>query len=57
MGTGGLKKIEKKVHNKAKRGSGGVGVFVKNSLLKNYSLVTDKSMEDVIWLKFSDRQS
>ena len=34
-----------------------MGVFVKNSLLENYSLVTDKSMEDVIWLKFSDRQS
>ena len=34
-----------------------MGVFIKNSLLENYSLVTDKSMEDVIWLKFSDRQS
>ncbi|MES9881007.1 MAG: reverse transcriptase family protein [Sedimenticola sp.] len=42
------------LHNNARRGSGGVGAFVKNELqtLKNVS-VLDDNIEDILWLKLS----
>ena len=43
------------LHKNARHGSGGVGAFVKNCILEQYSCTTDVSMEDVIWLKFEHR--
>ena len=45
------------LHKNARRGSGGVGAFVKNSILEQYSCTIDISMEDVILLKFEHRVS
>lgn len=43
------------IHKKAKRGSGGVGVFIRNELLNLFSvLVLDDSIEDVLWIKLSN---
>ena len=47
----------KTLHHNAKRGSGGVGIFVKNLILEEYLVATDCSMEDVIWLKLKHRVS
>ena len=50
-----------KIHKKAKRGSGGVGILVKESLLTEYNVeILDKSNEGILWLKLSsviDKQS
>ena len=36
------------------RGSGGVGAFIKQSLLKSYSVnILDDSLDDVLWLNFT----
>ena len=44
----------KNIHRKAKRASGGVGVFVKNELFQQYHVsVLDDTVEDILWLKFS----
>ena len=44
----------KNIHRNAKRGSGGVGVFVKSELLQQYDIaVLDDTVEDVLWLKLS----
>ena len=44
------------LHNNARRGSGGVGVFVRDSLVQLYDiLVIDKTIEDIMWLKFSSK--
>ena len=45
------------LHQNARRGSGGVGAFVKTEILEQYMCATDESMEDVIWLKFENRQT
>ena len=44
------------LHNNARRGSGGVGVFVRDSLVQLYDIsVIDKTIEDIMWLKFSSK--
>ena len=44
----------KNIHRNARRGSGGVGVFVKSELFNQYDItVLDATVEDVLWLKFS----
>ncbi|MEW8545344.1 MAG: reverse transcriptase family protein, partial [Candidatus Thiodiazotropha sp.] len=44
----------KNVHKNAKRGSGGVGVFVKAELTQLYDIsVLDDVKEDILWLKFA----
>ena len=43
------------LHQNARRGSGGVGAFVKTEILEQYTCATDVSMEDVIWLKFEKK--
>ena len=43
----------KELHKSAKRGSGGVGVLVKQELFELYDVhVLDDSKEDILWLKF-----
>ena len=39
----------------ARRGSGGVGAFVKNDFLTKYTFEADKSLEDILILKFTNR--
>ena len=44
----------KNIHKNAKRGSGGVGVFVENDIRETYSvIVLDNSVEDILWIKLS----
>ena len=44
----------KNIHRNARRGSGGVGAFVKSDLFHQYDItVLDATVEDVLWLKFS----
>ena len=44
----------KVIHKKAVRGSGGVGVLVKESLLRSWSCeVLDNEVEDILWVKLS----
>ena len=46
------------LHRRAKRGSGGVGVFVRNSLLNIFTVtVLDDSVEDILWIKLSHREN
>ncbi len=43
-----------KTHKKAKRGSGGVGILVKDTLVNEYDIeILDKSREGILWLKLS----
>ena len=43
---------------KAKRGSGGVGAFINNDVLKYYQCeILDDSYEDILWLKLHDKQN
>ena len=39
----------------ALRGSGGVGAFIKNDFLTKYTFEADKSLEDILILKFTNR--
>ena len=42
------------IHKKAKRGSGGVGIFIRNELMKRFSVCTlDDTVEDILWIKLS----
>ncbi|XP_071136614.1 uncharacterized protein [Mytilus edulis] len=42
-------------HKKAKRGSGGVGVFVKDIIEQQYKIeVLDESIEDILWVKLTN---
>ena len=42
----------KNLHSNARRGSGGVGCFVKRSLLEKFDInVENKTVEDILWLK------
>ena len=44
------------MHSSARRGSGDVGIFVKDSLVHLYDIsVLDKTVEDIMWLKFSSK--
>lgn len=46
------------IHKKAKRGSGGVGVFIRNELKNFFSVsILDDSVEDVLWIKFSSLEN
>jgi hypothetical protein len=46
------------MHVNARIGSGGVGMFVRQSFLAKYkATVIDDSTEDVLWVKFSDGRS
>lgn len=47
----------KQIHKKAKRGSGGVGFFIKDNIVKssNVSVVDDNS-DDILWIKLSTGQ-
>ena len=47
--------IRLNINPNARRGSGGVGTFIKNEFLTKYTCVTDKSMEDTLILKFTHR--
>ena len=43
-----------KIHRKAKKGSGGVGIFVSNSLLVSYKYeIIDKSQDGIICVRFT----
>ena len=39
----------------ARWGSGGVGAFIKNDFLTKYTFEADKSLEDILILKFTNR--
>ncbi|CAC5390044.1 unnamed protein product [Mytilus coruscus] len=44
------------IHTRAKAGSGGVGLLVKEELLCTLNInVEDKSTDEIIWVKFSDK--
>ncbi|XP_063415945.1 uncharacterized protein LOC134697591 [Mytilus trossulus] len=44
-------------HHKAKRGSGGVGIFVKSSIEEKYKVnILDKTAKGILWLKFDNEQ-
>ena len=46
----------KNTHIKAKKGSGGVGVFLKQSLFQSYDVnMIDNDKEGILWLKFSPK--
>ena len=48
----------KNLHRSAKRGSGGVGVFVKNELCETYAVfVLDNSYDDILWIKLSSKRT
>ena len=43
------------ISRRAYRGSGGVGVLVKQSLLNHFSIsILDSEMEGILWLQFVD---
>ena len=43
-------------HIKARKGSGGIGILVKNSLLNYYKVeILDSETEGIIWLSFSSK--
>ena len=45
------KKKKKKKHVKAKKGSGGIGFFVKNSFINRYKIEgLDSEHEGIMWL-------
>ena len=42
------------LHKRAKRGSGGVGIFVRNQLLNMFTVsILDDTVEDILWIKLS----
>lgn len=42
----------KNIHVKAKRGSGGVGIFIKNEFLENHKVqIIDDKYDDILWIK------
>ena len=43
------------IHPNARRGSGGVGAFIKNEFLSNYTFDADRSLEDILILKLTNR--
>lgn len=44
------------LHKRAKRGSGGVGIFVRNQLLNMFTVsILDDAVEDILWIKLSHR--
>ena len=44
------------VHVRAKKGSGGVGCFVRNSITQTYDVsIIDEDFEGILWLKFCPR--
>ncbi|CAC5425578.1 RAB19 [Mytilus coruscus] len=44
-------------HLKAKRGSGGVGIFIKSSIGDQYKVkILDKSVEGILWLNYDNEQ-
>ena len=46
------------IHKRAKRGSGGVGIFVRNRLFEMFTVtVLDETVEDILWLKLCSKQS
>ena len=48
----------KSIHRRAKCGSGGVCLFVKQSVMLNYNVsILDKSVEDILWVKFEHKLS
>ena len=47
----------KQLNKKAKRGSGGVGVLIRDDILYRYTVeVIDSDVEDVMWVKMSSTQ-
>ena len=41
------------IHSNAKRGSGGVGIFIKQTFLNNYDFkILDDKNDDILWIKF-----
>ena len=50
--------LNRKKHVKAKKGSGGIGFFVKNYLTNKYMVeVLDSKHEGILWLKFNAPQN
>lgn len=48
----------KQIHTRAKTGSGGVGLLVKNELLSTLNVdVEDKSTDGIIWIKFTEKEN
>ena len=50
----------KQRHSRAKRGSGGVGMFIKRSFLDSFRYeycVLDNKYEDILWVKFWNNDS
>ena len=46
------------MHRRAKRGSGGVGIFVRNQLLNTFTVsVLDDTVEDILWVKLIHRDN
>ena len=45
------------LHRKAVRGSGGVGVLIREEVLKEYVVeVLDSDVDDVLWLRLSNEE-
>ena len=45
------------LHKKAVRGSGGVGVLIREEVLKSYQVeILDTDVEDVLWVKLSQEE-
>ena len=46
------------LHRRAKKGSGGVGFFIRNTILEtNKVTILDKIIEGILWIKVSARKS
>ena len=45
------------LHRKAVRGSGGVGVLIREEVLKEYAVeVLDSDVDDALWLRLSNKE-
>ena len=45
------------LHPNARRGSGGVGILIRHSLLQQFDLSVDRSIEDMLWVTFRSNTS
>ena len=47
----------KHLHVRARAGSGGVGVLVRNDVLLNYNVIkVNDSVDGILWIRFSERK-
>ena len=46
----------KHLHRKAVRGSGGVGVLIREEVLKRYQEILEAEVEDMLWMKLNQSE-